>query len=118
MTRFARARRVFYFEEPLGYAEGQTEPDLWTNVCERSGVIRVVPRLPAGLDERAREEIVRGLLDGLMVGEQIRRPVLWYYTPMMLGFSRHLNAGAVVYDCMDELANFKGAPPRADGTGA
>ena len=115
MTRFARTRRVFYFEEPLGYQEGQTAPDLWTRVCERSGVIRVVPRLPAGLDERAREETVRALLDGLITSEQIRRPVLWYYTPMMLGFSRHLNAGAVVYDCMDELANFKGAPPELMG---
>jgi UDP-galactopyranose mutase len=34
---------------------------------------------------------------------------------MMLGFSRHLSAGAVVYDCMDELANFKGAPPELIG---
>jgi hypothetical protein len=50
-------------------------------VCERSGVIRVVPRLPAGLDERMREDTVRRLLDGLVVREGIRRPVLWYYTP-------------------------------------
>ncbi|MBW3558503.1 MAG: UDP-galactopyranose mutase, partial [Proteobacteria bacterium] len=109
MTRFARTRRVFYFEEPLGYEAGQTEPDLWMKTCERSGVIRVVPRLPEGLDERAREEAVRRLLDGMMMREGIRRPVLWYYTPMMLSCSRHLPAAAVVYDCMDELANFKGA---------
>ncbi len=109
MTRFARTRRVFYFEEPLGYEAGQTEPDLWMKTCERSGVIRVVPRLPEGLDERAREEAVRRLLDAMMMREGIRRPVLWYYTPMMLSCSRHLPAAAVVYDCMDELANFRGA---------
>ncbi|MEO6340444.1 MAG: UDP-galactopyranose mutase, partial [Caulobacteraceae bacterium] len=42
----------------------------------------------------------------------IERPVLWYYTPMMLKFSRHLaeHAATVVYDCMDELSNFKFAP--------
>ena len=37
--------------------------------------------------------------------------VRWYYTPMMLPFSEHVTADCVVYDCMDELANFKGAPP-------
>src|SRR3546814_18756794 len=36
---------------------------------------------------------------------------LWYYTPMMLPFSEHVMADCIVYDCMDELANFKGAPP-------
>ena len=30
---------------------------------------------------------------------------------MMLPFSRHIEPSAVVYDCMDELANFKFAPP-------
>jgi len=111
MSRFARTRRVFYVEEPIGLEPGRTEADLLVRTCERTGVIRVVPRLPAALDERATDEAVRGLLDGLIAREQIRRPVLWYYTPMMLSFSRHLQAAAVVYDCMDELANFKGAPP-------
>jgi hypothetical protein len=115
MTRFARTRRVFYFEEPCGYDVGQTEPDLWMQTCERSGVIRVVPRVPTGLSERELEDTIRRLLDRMLVTEGVRRPVLWYYTPMMLGFSRHLAAGAVVYDCMDELANFKGAPPELMG---
>jgi len=30
----------------------------------------------------------------------------------MLPFSRHLQADCTVYDCMDELANFRFAPPR------
>jgi hypothetical protein len=118
MSRFARSRRVFYFEEPLGLDTGQTEADLWIKPCERTGVIRVVPRIPTGLDDRERDEALRGLLDGLIAREQIRRPVVWYYTPMMLNFSRHLQASAVVYDCMDELANFKGAPKVADRAGA
>jgi UDP-galactopyranose mutase len=37
--------------------------------------------------------------------------VLWYYTPMALGFSHGLEPSAVVYDCMDELSLFRGAPP-------
>src|SRR5205823_8142871 len=37
--------------------------------------------------------------------------ILWYYTPMMRSFSRGLSAACTVYDCMDELANFRFAPP-------
>jgi hypothetical protein len=38
--------------------------------------------------------------------------MLWYYTPMALDASRHLTSSrAVVYDCMDELSAFRGAPP-------
>jgi glycosyltransferase involved in cell wall biosynthesis len=36
--------------------------------------------------------------------------VLWFYTPMALEFARHLRAKTVVYDCMDELSAFDGAP--------
>src|SRR3546814_525354 len=31
---------------------------------------------------------------------------------MMLPFSEHVSADCVVYDCMDELANFRNAPPQ------
>ncbi|HSN49686.1 MAG TPA: glycosyltransferase, partial [Bacteroidales bacterium] len=34
----------------------------------------------------------------------------WYITPMAITFSAHLHPKIVVYDCMDELSNFKGAP--------
>jgi UDP-galactopyranose mutase len=44
------------------------------------------------------------------IGNRAERLLLWYYTPMMLPFSEHLHADCVVYDCMDELANFRFAP--------
>ena len=110
MTRFAKSRPVYIFEEPVA-AEAGEGPSLDLRQDRDSAVMIATPRLPAGLDGFGRDVIVRQLLDE-MVGEQkIVSPVLWYYTPMMLSFSRHLDASAVVYDCMDELANFKFAPP-------
>jgi len=109
MTRFAQSRTVIYFEEPL--------PDdgnlAWVQIrtCPVSGVIIATPRLPHDLAEPARAEAIKSLLDGLLIDQGVSRPVLWYYTPMMLPFSRRLEAAAVVYDCMDELANFRFAPP-------
>jgi len=37
--------------------------------------------------------------------------MLWYYTPMALHYSDHLNPSLIIYDCMDELSAFKFAPP-------
>ncbi len=40
------------------------------------------------------------------------RAVLWFNDPMaVVAFAGHLNERAIVYDCMDELSQFKGAPP-------
>jgi len=35
---------------------------------------------------------------------------IWFYTPMALPLASGLNPRGVVYDCMDELSHFKGAP--------
>ncbi|HEX8570676.1 MAG TPA: UDP-galactopyranose mutase [Caulobacteraceae bacterium] len=113
INRFARTRRVIFWEEHT-VLEGEI-PHLYTAKDERSGVLRCIPRLPTGLDARQSEEMIRGMLDELLAREAVRKPVAWYYTPMMLPFSRHLTTAAVVYDAMDELANFKGAPPELLG---
>ncbi len=36
--------------------------------------------------------------------------VHWFYTPMAVNVHRRYNPVAIAYDCMDELASFKGAP--------
>ena len=107
LTRCARDRRVFFFEEPLFDTDG---PRL-TVARDPSGVIVAVPHLPAGLNAEAIASELTALLDGLIAGEQITSYIVWYYTPMAWAFSRHLEPRAVVYDCMDELSGFAGAPP-------
>src|SRR5581483_10187165 len=49
--------------------------------------------------------------DALLRTHCVERYSLWYYTPMALAFTRHLSQQLVVYDVMDELKNFKFAPP-------
>jgi UDP-galactopyranose mutase len=107
LTRFARERRVFFFEEPLRDSERAG-----LELREVAGGVQVaVPHLPATLGEKDSEEALRAMLDGLIENEEILRYVSWYYTPMALPFSRHLAPIAVAYDCMDELSLFRGAPP-------
>jgi glycosyltransferase involved in cell wall biosynthesis len=106
LNRAAQEGRVLYVEEP---AWGDWVPRM--DVTARSsGVLVAVPHLPEGLQPEESLEIQRGLLDAAVsthIGDEF---ALWYYTPMGLPFSDHLAATTVVYDCMDELSAFAGAP--------
>src|SRR4051812_28315303 len=107
MTRFAREQRVFFIEEPV-FDEGP--PRLSTTTCD-GGVRVAVPHLRSGTPPERALQQQRLLLDQLFRHEHIDELVAWYYTPMALQFSRHLTPLACVYDCMDELSAFAGAPP-------
>jgi len=110
LSRFAATRTVLVFEEPLPVEPGAAM-GVDIRVCAATGVIVATPRLPDGLDGPSRKAVMRQLLDEAVAARNIKRPVLWYYTPMMLPVARHIEAAAIVYDCMDELANFRFAPP-------
>ncbi len=109
MVRHALHRRVFYVEEPV-YGVS-TSPQFHIRSTP-SGVQVVVPYLPEGLEPFETERELARLIDELISEENIRSYNCWYYTPMMLPFTRHLNPGVVIYDCMDELSKFQGAPPQ------
>jgi UDP-galactopyranose mutase len=114
MSRFARTRTVIYFEEPLP-ADPGAGMSVDVQTCGETGVVVATPRLPAGLEGPCAAAALRQLLDEALVAHEVTSPVVWYYTPMMLPYARHLDAAAVVYDCMDELANFRFAPPELAG---
>ena len=106
MTRCAAERRVFFIEEPI-FGESAV-PRL--EIEHANGVEVVTPHVPHGLDDAAITTAQRRLLDDLVDRARIVDFVAWYYTPMSLGFSEHLQPLATVYDCMDELSAFHGAP--------
>lgn len=107
MTRFAQNYDVLYWEEPV-FAD-LSKPQLELRI-DMSGVRIATPHLPEHLDEDQREMALRELLNEHLTGDA-RHVVKWYYTPMMLPFSRHIKSAYTVYDCMDELSAFKFAPP-------
>lgn len=107
LSRHAKHRRVFYFEEPVF---GMTEvPRLHLRETSEN-VLVVVPYLPSNIDAQKMEAAMIDLVDELVYEEELIDYSIWYYTPMALGFSRHLEPRAVIFDCMDELSLFKGAP--------
>ena len=108
MTRLVDHADVVFWEEPQESSE-LVEATLQVRPCRESGVVIATPEIPTGLDPAQTTAALRVLLDRFLASRS-SRIVSWYYTPMMLPFSQHIPADCIVYDCMDELANFKFAP--------
>ena len=111
MSRFARDMHVIYWEEPVDIGPGETAYLMVREADDARGVIIVVPHLPQGMPEDAREAALSRLLDA-HVASLRGSLITWYYTPMMLPFSRHLEADVTVFDAMDELSKFRFAPAK------
>lgn len=107
MKRFARDRTVIYVEEPVW----TDEPSSMNLQYTPSGVIVAIPTLCRDVTGPAIHEVQAEFLNQLLVEFKASSTLLWYYTPLALAFSDHIAADKIVYDCMDELSAFQGAPP-------
>lgn len=109
MRRFAATQPVFFWEEhipcdhPLPYLEHHPFPV--------DDVVALRPRLPHWWSAEEVETGLRDLLDLFVRTSVGEPPILWFYTPAMIGFTDRIVAAAVVYDCMDELSAFRFADP-------
>ena len=111
MSRFAREMDVIFWEEPVDIGENETAY-LQVREAEDATNVRIaIPHLPKGMPEDAREAALKRLLDAHLASRH--GPLIaWYYTPMMLPFSRHIEPTVTVFDAMDELSKFKFAPAK------
>lgn len=117
LSRLAQHAPVLFVEEAI-HEDDRATPALDLTVPMK-GIHRCIPRLPGALRHEPEDTLatVRSLVQqaigrgGALAG-QFAAPVQWFYTPMpaptMLGA---FGERAVVYDCMDELSQFKFAPP-------
>jgi len=111
MTRAALGWRVFYIEEPI-FSGDVTVPEVQ---IKRPSIIHpnlmvVTPCMPFGFNDAEVNQAMKELLSALISSYQIENYGLWYYTPMALKFTKHLLPNVVIFDSMDELSAFKGAP--------
>lgn len=107
LSRLADRWQVLFIEEPI-YADGPARLE----VREQDGVTVLVPHTPvhaAGFHDD-HIAIVEGLLEGYVAEHGLPVDTAWLYTPMALPLAHALGANCLVYDCMDELSAFKGAP--------
>ena len=105
LNRATKNYRVWFIEEPMW------SDTLHMSVSDQADRITVlVPHLPHGTSPEDALTLQRQLIDEFIRKEQIKDFIAWYYTPMALLFSDHLQPRLTVYDCMDELSAFWGAP--------
>lgn len=115
ISRLAHDHPILFVEEPV---IGDAAFSGLEISYPHSNVIRVVPHLDgtraSNYDRSAkmvRDFLLEELANNFRLANLFNDPVLWFYTPMpaptMLG---EFDEVGVVYDCMDELAQFKDAP--------
>lgn len=115
LSRFARKHPILFVEEPVfDVAEGgearlqmhQVMPNVSVACphCPDSWSRR--PDLPEKLREFTQQAIEQMNTTGAF-----DQPLLWYYSPMDASWSLgQFQHRGIVYDCMDELSQFTGAP--------
>lgn len=106
LSRLAAYTNILFIEEPVFT---DTTPQ-YHRSQKSENVTVFTPHLPHELSESEQIALQKTLLDELLITEQADDYTCWYYTPMALQFTSHLNPVLTVYDCMDELAAFKFAP--------
>lgn len=115
LSRLAQNHPILFVEEPIFGDFAGSSLDI---SYPHANVIRAVPYLDNNYapyyDRAARMTLAmlrEQLKNNSILANLFRKRVLWFYTPMptpiMLG---EFNEIGVVYDCMDELAQFKDAP--------
>lgn len=107
MSRIAKEGRVFFFEEPV--LSDRSGPRLQVRE-EAENIFVATPHLPQAYGEMESNLVMKKFLNEMMDDHSILRYMTWYYSPMHLKHSYHLRPLVSIYDCMDQLANFKGAP--------
>ncbi len=114
LGRASQTRPVYFWEEPFlhdpsnapSHARvGRALEFLHADGLPNVTVIR--PHFYRGDDAEAGQ---RRLLDDFLQRQHISRFDAWFYTPMALAFAAHLTPEVTVYDAMDELSAFAGAP--------
>jgi hypothetical protein len=107
MSRFAKTKPVFYFEEPL-FSDNATHLEI---SHREDDLFVAVPHISHSDRENDRvARIQREMLSELISSKGLSNSLLWFYTPMGMDFAKDIEAGLTVFDCMDELSAFKFAP--------
>lgn len=109
LSRIAHQHRVIFIEEPM--FEAGAEPHFeYRNPCDNVLVLRPISPVEAPGFHDDQLAVLKPLVQQLLQDEELEDYMVWFYTPMALPLLAGLEPEAVIYDCMDELSAFKGAP--------
>jgi glycosyltransferase involved in cell wall biosynthesis len=110
LSRLAAKRPVFFIEEPELDPDG---PSRWKRSNPQPNVVVLRPRTAVKAPGFHPDQLValEPLIAELATELERTTRLAWLYTPMALSLAEALGPEVIVYDCMDELSLFLGAPP-------
>ncbi len=117
-SRLSRTHPILFVEGPVPTDQLRTPRLTLREVSDYPNIVVLQMQMPAARFwsdaawvDSERRRLVQSVLEG-PVGRKFENPVQWFYDPMAVtAFAGHMEEQAIVYDCMDELSQFKGAPP-------
>ena len=117
LSRLSKRHPVLFVEEPMPVAGIRAPRAELREVTDFPNVTVLRTEFPPeSLSDREfvdaeQQRLVRATLAGPL-GKTFERPVQWFYDPMAAPtFAGQMDERAIVYDCMDQLSQFRGAPP-------
>lgn len=110
LSRLASWRRILFIEEPY-YVPDEIPSWECTEPAPNVRVARLCTPVPSPGFHDDHLSLLLPMLYHFLSSQRIMGYVAWFYTPMALPLLEVLTPQAIVYDCMDELSQFAGAPP-------
>lgn len=115
LSRWAKYNPILFIEEPIYDLDHDQQPYMAYNVA-LPNVTVATPHLVVDSQGSPQEYATMRILAKRAIEEVNSQgafdcPLLWYYSPMMAAWSiEYFKCRGIVYDCMDELSQFHGAP--------
>jgi len=117
LSRLSKRHRILFVEGPTVVDTDAAPRSIVHHLPDYPNITVVQTEFPkARFDDGAwvdgeRHRLLKEVLSGPLA-HKFDNPVQWFYDPMAVtAFAGKMDEIAVVYDCMDELSQFKGAPP-------
>ena len=116
LSRFSQRHQILFVEGPVPSEEvSEPEPEL-REVAEFPNITIMRMKMPlsrwtdGAWVDKARRRLVQELLAGPL-GLRFQDAIQWFYDPMAVtAFAGQMDEQAIVFDCMDQLSQFRGAP--------
>src|SRR3982751_335452 len=115
-SRLSKSHRILFVEGPTPQPGIEAARVCLREIADYPNIVVLQMAMPekrwndGAWVDKERRRLVESVLNGPL-GADFAEPVQWFYDPMAVtAFAGHLNETAIVYDCMDQLSQFHGAP--------
>jgi glycosyltransferase involved in cell wall biosynthesis len=105
ISRLAKDRKILFVEEPKAFMD---ENQGTAHIYKDGNVTVLQPEIKS---ENFDTDIAL-LINEYIARSKLNNPILWFYSPAFIKVADKVDHSLIVFDCMDQLTAFKGAPSK------